>query len=798
MSVDNQFRSAAQRLISETSGAATEGRLDRITREKRPAVQVLVVIAVVVIPVLFALFGWLNAQPTSDQRYGPAISPNTLAPTSTTQAPTGGAPTTDVSPYTPERGFVDVQLEDPGVRIKGLHVGETTEGFPVAAYVRDQQVRMAICADIVCLSDVTRVDLFTGAGSYTDLRDFVVSTDGRAVALVEEWAGYPGGESLTQYLVRCLDSRCSAKTMFVLEADEFLTYSDLALDGEDVLVSYNEFRDGGQPVAGVVRCSTALGCTSEIESEAGGGGMVAISGGGRVILLSQEEAVPASGRFSLRPCGESRCEFGTKSGGAILGLDVVMSLEDAPRVVVRSVIGDTEASHNDIRWELQLIACRDSECEAANELTLHEGGEVEWDVSTDRLGNPVVAWVADGRVRVARCATNECLDMLVGEPVATECACGVAVFAADDDWIMLLVATEDEGLKLVVTQFGFESSPQEVIAEPQPACNGETSLGGASGDAGGAEEEDAPPAPPVLIPAGPCAGIWTTYTQEHGLPWCVCGLGVSRDGTAWVLSELGDIATFNGTTWTTLDTGGREVRALDFAQDGTLWIATDRGVWAREAGGWIQKGDTPGDDIAASPDGSVWVYSDETLLQFDGSSWTEHALSVDSLPSTEGVDVNVIEVAADGTLWLGADSTFASYDGTTWTSHSPAPRFTPYGMTVGPDGSVWMASTSNSAIGGPVGAELHTDGYGLVRYDGAAWVEYPIPSFVDIAFASDGTIWVADSNIGAFRFDGQGWVHYTEEHGLAANSLDMVAVAPDGTVWFKTLFGDVVRYQPTS
>ncbi len=46
--------------------------------------------------------------------------------------------------------------------------------------------------------------------------------------------------------------------------------------------------------------------------------------------------------------------------------------------------------------------------------------------------------------------------MLVDEPFATECACDIAVFAGDDDWITLLVATEDEGLKLVVTRFGVE------------------------------------------------------------------------------------------------------------------------------------------------------------------------------------------------------------------------------------------------------------------------------------------------------------------------------------------------------
>jgi streptogramin lyase len=345
------------------------------------------------------------------------------------------------------------------------------------------------------------------------------------------------------------------------------------------------------------------------------------------------------------------------------------------------------------------------------------------------------------------------------------------------------------------------TAPQPPNAEPQPSCDGADSPTGTAGNAG--DEEDAPPGPPVAVPPGPCIGTWTTYTQAHGLPECICDLGIAPDGTAWVLSEFGDIATFDGTTWTAVDTGILDVNALDFSQDGTLWIATDTGVWTRQAREWIQKGDTPGEDIVVAPDGSVWIYFDGAIHKFDGSSWTEHALSRNWTPLTEGVGAETfIDVAPDGTVWLAADGTLDSYDGTTWTSHSPEGRLTPHGMTVGPDGSVWMASASNPAYGGPnvsLGVpELQQDGYGLVRYDGTRWTAYPIPSYADIAFGMDGSLWVADTFIGALHYDGQAWVHYTEGHGLAANPLELVAVSPDGTVWFKTFFSEVVRYQPTS
>ncbi len=59
--------------------------------------------------------------------------------------------------------------------------------------------------------------------------------------------------------------------------------------------------------------------------------------------------------------------------------------------------------------------------------------------------------------------------------------------------------------------------------------------------------EDPSPGLTVAISAGPCEGTWTTYTQEHGLPNCVCDLGVAPDGTAWVLSEFGNIVTLTVT-----------------------------------------------------------------------------------------------------------------------------------------------------------------------------------------------------------------------------------------------------------
>jgi ligand-binding sensor domain-containing protein len=57
------------------------------------------------------------------------------------------------------------------------------------------------------------------------------------------------------------------------------------------------------------------------------------------------------------------------------------------------------------------------------------------------------------------------------------------------------------------------------------------------------------------------------------------------------------------------------------------------------------------------------------------------------------------------------------------------------------------------------------------------------------AIAHDGTVWVGTDNDGVARFDGGDWTTYTEDDGLASNSINALAVAPDGTVWAGTHSG---------
>ena len=55
-----------------------------------------------------------------------------------------------------------------------------------------------------------------------------------------------------------------------------------------------------------------------------------------------------------------------------------------------------------------------------------------------------------------------------------------------------------------------------------------------------------------------------------------------------------------------------------------------------------------------------------------------------------------------------------------------------------------------------------------------------------IAPAPDGAVWFGTMYSGVSRFDGKTWRTYTTADGLASNYVDAIAVAPDGAVWFGT------------
>jgi len=91
---------------------------------------------------------------------------------------------------------------------------------------------------------------------------------------------------------------------------------------------------------------------------------------------------------------------------------------------------------------------------------------------------------------------------------------------------------------------------------------------------------------------------------------------------------------------------------------------------------------------------------------------------------------------------------------------------------------------------------------GVVRWDptDGTYTKYTVDdglatnSVQSIAVAPDGALWFGTQK-GISRFEGDAWITYTTDDGLADNDVQSIAVVPDGALWFATS-GGVSRYLP--
>ncbi len=186
----------------------------------------------------------------------------------------------------------------------------------------------------------------------------------------------------------------------------------------------------------------------------------------------------------------------------------------------------------------------------------------------------------------------------------------------------------------------------------------------------------------------------------------------------------------------------------------------------------------------------------EPLVSFHNTrsgTWSQYTTTDSGLPHNM---VNAIAEDTDGSMWFGTDSGAARFAGGEWTSFTPDNSGLAINrllaVTVDPAGDKWFGGFSDPA------------GVSAVRYDGASWSLYGsgpgcVPGsevlgpVYDVAFAGTGSAWFAadgfvpadgatPSYVGVANYDGVVWHTYTQdEHNLGQTEL--IAVAPDGTVW---------------
>jgi hypothetical protein len=235
------------------------------------------------------------------------------------------------------------------------------------------------------------------------------------------------------------------------------------------------------------------------------------------------------------------------------------------------------------------------------------------------------------------------------------------------------------------------------------------------------------------------------------------------------------------------EVAGYEPTAMTLLPDGDIWASwmSERdtvrlGVF--DGQGWTEYATPDGvesviglgysasvDDLAATPDGDVWVaiagnwgagFGGGALVNFDGETWTEvRPLGGDPLHRIS--DVHHLTVAPDGSLWalvwlytdgltdaerpadfVGSAQALLRFDGRTWEAHPSRqvlsdvdvsqPTHLEGPIVVDDAGRVW------ASLGGP------TQSRHLIVFDGASTTHFEdVKKVNDLAVDENGAVWAA-------------------------------------------------------
>jgi ligand-binding sensor domain-containing protein len=289
-------------------------------------------------------------------------------------------------------------------------------------------------------------------------------------------------------------------------------------------------------------------------------------------------------------------------------------------------------------------------------------------------------------------------------------------------------------------------------------------------------------------------------------------------GRVGLTTYHGDVWLYDG-TWTFLGNGdvGIVYALAEEASTGALWVGGQQGAARLAHGTWqryrVTNTGMVGYTVQAIDfDGQGNVYMNGNagtnvggFSIYDGERWTcvnnANYGGIDGLKQWDGANYTSLnpswvtyEIEEDslGRLWSGGWGHLFLYQESGGyldfnTINSPMFDFFVRSIDADPidPGFVWAAT-----------------GVGVVRTDGSSWDAWPSAlmglskeAILDVAPATDGTLWIAASN-GLTWFDPvslESQLYTTANSSLPANVVHHVVVTPDGSVWADT-FGDTWPY----
>jgi ligand-binding sensor domain-containing protein len=308
-----------------------------------------------------------------------------------------------------------------------------------------------------------------------------------------------------------------------------------------------------------------------------------------------------------------------------------------------------------------------------------------------------------------------------------------------------------------------------------------------------------------------------TWRQYLGFPNDGRAMAADAAGNAWFSRSMGvtvlqpGAETFTFTTENGLHSPFIKALAVDGADN--RWFASYDGISRLGPDGrtWSYYVDQNAyaslniEDIAVDTTGRPWIgtlghvqwlgadgrwQSLPTAVQLGSNQVTDIVLDAAGRPwvavTASGFSPGGVSTQGDDGMWTFYDPVAAAHPGEAVTCNWCGV----YGLARGPDGSLWVATTTGAVRRRPDGTWTH-----YTRESGLATNEVRAVE-VDRA----GGVWFANTEergergagVSHLTPDGQ-WEHYGAASGLASDYIHIIAASPTGDVWFARWDGISVR-----
>jgi len=300
--------------------------------------------------------------------------------------------------------------------------------------------------------------------------------------------------------------------------------------------------------------------------------------------------------------------------------------------------------------------------------------------------------------------------------------------------------------------------------------------------------------------------VWTT---RDGAPARIWNIALGHDGTLWLAGESG-LYQFDGLKFKEfhapagepdLPAGG--YNSVLVARNGDVWVGSMTSGIARIRHGRVRFFDEHDGfpshtvmQICEGPDGSIWAIVHGRLMVFDGNHWIDAG-------------------APGGISNEGVRAVFFDHEGTQWVSTTRSiyyrsrgqQRFLRTDINFGRgidtsnfaesrNGELWIAILSTNPTSSSDLRQIDVPGHRVTDP-----VVIHLPFFVEqIAFASDGSLWVAGSELNRFEpVIIEGKQRFSREtfgtgEGLTSPQTFAIFEDQDGDMWLGTTNG-IERFQ---